>query len=130
EKWLYGMNVDVLGYLVEIWSGRPLDRFLQERVFHPLGMKDTHFFLPPEKFSRLVPLYRQEENLQLRLQDSIIQLNGDFSRDFPKTPGGTFFSGGAGLSSTAADSFVQLDIWVCQQEKLFSDTFCRTWHRF
>jgi len=110
EKWLYGMNVDVLGYLVEIWSGQPLDRFLQERLFHPLGMKDTHFFLPPEKFSRLVPLYRQEENLRLRLQDSMIQLNGDFSRDFPKTPGGKFFSGGAGLSSTAADyaAFCQL----------------------
>jgi len=102
EKYLYGMNVDVLGYLVEIWSGMPIDRFMQERLFGPLGMKDTHFFLPMEKHARLVPLYKQDEDMRLRRQDSIIHLNGDFYSDFPKTRG-TFFSGGAGLTSTALD---------------------------
>jgi CubicO group peptidase (beta-lactamase class C family) len=102
EKYLYGLNVDVLGYLVEIWSGMPLDRFMQERLFGPLGMKDTHFFLPREKHARLVPLYRQDEDMKLRRQDSVIRLNGDFYSDFPKTPG-TFFSGGAGLTSSALD---------------------------
>jgi CubicO group peptidase (beta-lactamase class C family) len=103
EKYLYGLNVDVLGYLVEIWSGMPLDRFMQERLFGPLGMKDTHFFLPKEKYPRLVTLYKQDEDMKLGKQDSIIRLNGDFYRDFPKTPNGSFFSGGAGLTSTALD---------------------------
>ena len=103
EKYLYGLNTDVLGYLVEVVSGMPLDRFMQERIFAPLGMKDTHFFLPSEKQPRLVPLYRQDNNGVLRLQDSVISLNGDFHRDFPKTKAGTYFSGGAGLTSTAMD---------------------------
>jgi len=103
EGYLYGLNVDVLGYLVEIWSGLPLDKFLQSRIFGPLGMKDTHFFLPKEKHSRLVTLYKQEADMKLYRQDSIIALNGDFHRDYPTYTNGTFFSGGAGLTSTAAD---------------------------
>jgi CubicO group peptidase (beta-lactamase class C family) len=103
EKFLYGLNTDVLGYLVEVLSGMPLDKFLAERIFTPLGMKDTYFFLPKEKQHRLVGLYQQDSQGQLRLQDSVIKLNGNFYRDFPKTPNGTYFSGGAGLSSTAFD---------------------------
>jgi CubicO group peptidase (beta-lactamase class C family) len=103
EKFLYGLNTDVLGYLVEVISGMPLDQYLETKIFAPLGMKDTHFFLPKEKYPRLTKLYKQDEKGMLKLQDSIIPLNGDFSRDFPKTPGGTYFSGGAGLSSTAYD---------------------------
>lgn len=103
EKYLYGLNTDVLGYLIEVVSGLPLDRFLQERIFTPLGMKDTHFYLPAEKKGRLVRLYRQDANGRLKLQDSIIKINGDFHRDFPLTPNGSYFSGGAGLTSTAYD---------------------------
>jgi CubicO group peptidase (beta-lactamase class C family) len=103
EKFLYGLNTDVLGYLVEVLSGMPLDKFLTERIFTPLGMKDTYFFLPKEKQHRLVGLYQQDNLGQLRLQDSVIKLNGNFYRDFPKTPNGSYFSGGAGLSSTAYD---------------------------
>ena len=103
EKFLYGLNTDVLGYLVEVLSGMPLDKFLSERIFTPLGMKDTYFFLPKEKQHRLVGLYQQDNQGQLRLQDSVIKLNGNFYRDFPKTPNGSYFSGGAGLSSTAYD---------------------------
>lgn len=103
EKYLYGLNTDVLGYLIEVVSGMPLDRFLQERIFAPLGMKDTHFYLPAEKKTRLVRLYRQEANGKLKLQDSIIRINGDFHRDFPLTSKGSYFSGGAGLTSTAYD---------------------------
>lgn len=103
EKYLYGLNTDVLGYLIEVVSGMPLDRFLQERIFAPLGMKDTHFYLPAEKKSRLVKLYQQDSNGRLRLQDSVIRINGDFHRDFPLTPNGSYFSGGAGLTSTAFD---------------------------
>jgi len=102
EQFYYGLNTDVLGYLVEVISGMPLDKYLQQKIFEPLGMKDTYFFLPKEKQSRLVSLYTQANN-KIWIQDSLISLNGTFSRDFPKTPNGTFFSGGAGLSSTAYD---------------------------
>ena len=102
EEFYYGLNTDVLGYLIEVISGMPLNKYLQQKIFDPLGMKDTYFFLPKEKQSRLVALYTQGNN-KIRIQDSLISLNGTFSRDFPKTPNGTYFSGGAGLSSTAYD---------------------------
>lgn len=104
EDFMYGLNTDVLGYLVEVISGMPLDKYLQQKIFEPLGMKDTYFFLPKEKQARLVSLYTQQgSKVPLRIQDSLISLNGTFSRDFPKTPNGSYFSGGAGLSSTAYD---------------------------
>jgi CubicO group peptidase (beta-lactamase class C family) len=104
EDFMYGLNTDVLGYLVEVITGMPLDKYLQQKIFEPLGMKDTYFFLPKEKQARLVSLYTQQgDQTKLRIQDSLISLNGTFSRDFPKTPNGTYFSGGAGLASTAYD---------------------------
>jgi CubicO group peptidase (beta-lactamase class C family) len=104
EEFYYGLNTDVLGYLIEVISGMPLDKYLQQKIFEPLGMKDTYFFLPKEKQARLVPLYVQQgSKTKLQVQDSLISLNGTFYRDFPKTPNGTYFSGGAGLSSTAYD---------------------------
>lgn len=103
EEYYYGLNTDVLGYLVEVISGMPLDKYLQQKIFEPLGMKDTYFFLPKEKQNRLVALYTQGNKSSLRIQDSIIPLNGIFSRDFPKTNDGSYFSGGAGLTSTAYD---------------------------
>ena len=102
EEFYYGLNTDVLGYLIEVISGMPLDKYLQQKIFQPLGMKDTYFFLPKEKQARLVSLYSQGNN-KMSIQDSLINLNGTFSRDFPKTINGTYFSGGAGLSSTAYD---------------------------
>ena len=102
EEFYYGLNTDVLGYLIEVISGKPLDKYLQQKIFDPLGMKDTYFFLPKEKQTRLVALYTQSDN-KIRIQDSLISLNGTFSRDFPKTTNGTYFSGGAGLASTAYD---------------------------
>jgi CubicO group peptidase (beta-lactamase class C family) len=102
EDFMYGLNTDVLGYLIEVISGMPLDKYLQQKIFTPLGMKDTYFFLPKEKQNRLVTLYRQEKG-SLKILDSLISLNGTFSRDFPNTLNGSYFSGGAGLSSTAYD---------------------------
>lgn len=103
EAYLYGLNTDVLGYFIEVISGIPLDQFLSTRLFMPLGMKDTYFFLPAAKQNHLVPLYMIDGQGQLRIQDSIISLNGTFWRDFPKTAGGSYFSGGAGLCSTSYD---------------------------
>jgi CubicO group peptidase (beta-lactamase class C family) len=102
EEFYYGLNTDVLGYLIEVISGMPLDKYLQQKIFQPLGMNDTYFFLPKEKQAKLVSLYSQGNN-KMSIQDSLISLNGTFSRDFPKTNNGTYFSGGAGLSSTAYD---------------------------
>ena len=104
EEFYYGLNTDVLGYLIEVISGMPLDKYLQQKIFAPLAMKDTYFFLPKEKQARLVALYVQQgSQTRLQIQDSLISLNGTFSRDFPKTTNGTYFSGGAGLASTAYD---------------------------
>ncbi len=99
EKFLYGLNTDLLGYLIEVISGIPLDKFLDQKIFSPLGMKDTYFYLPASKYSRLVPLYRQDENARAVTYPA----NSTALANFPLVPNGTYFSGGAGLSSTAYD---------------------------
>lgn len=101
EKFLYGLNTDVLGYLVEVVSGLTLDKFLQQRIFEPLDMKDTYFYLPTEKQSRLVKLYKQEDNGKILPYNDRLSVDGD--PDFPLAKNGQYFSGGAGLSSTAYD---------------------------
>ena len=57
ERWVYGYATDILGAVVEVASGVPLDEFLRTRIFEPLGMADTHFYLPPEKEDRLTAVY-------------------------------------------------------------------------
>ena len=57
EKYRYSLGIDVIGYLIEIVSGMRLDSFMQERLFEPLGMKDTFFYLPKGKAKRLVTPY-------------------------------------------------------------------------
>ncbi|HYD44118.1 MAG TPA: serine hydrolase domain-containing protein, partial [Phenylobacterium sp.] len=57
EAWNYSISTDVLGYLVEVVSGMPLDRFFEERIFRPLRMVDTCFYLAPEKSARLANVY-------------------------------------------------------------------------
>ena len=106
ENYTYGLNTDVLGYLVEVLSGQPLDRFFAERIFRPLGMTDTHFYLPRDKHGRLVSLYETNEKGLHRMTRSAYDR---VDPDYPKLEG-TYFSGGAGLSSTAEDyaRFLQL----------------------
>lgn len=102
EKWTYGLNVDVLGYLVEVVSGMSFDQFLHKRIFDPLGMKDTYFYLPPEKYKRLAMLYTEDSTSHIIKAPEHSPLNGDFYRDYPAAKG-TYYSGGGGLSSTAYD---------------------------
>ena len=102
EKWTYGLNTDVLGYLVEVVSGMPLDKFFSTRIFAPLGMKDTYFYLPKEKYNRLATLYTEDSTEHAVIMPEHISINADFVRDYPNTEG-TYFSGGGGLSSTAYD---------------------------
>lgn len=110
EKFTYGMNTDLLGYLVEVVSGMSLDQFFRQRIFDPLGMKDTYFFLPDSKKDRLVNVYR-EENKKLVHPGAEIKQNGFFITDYPKLSG-TYFSGGAGLSSTAMDYAIFLQMML------------------
>ena len=62
ERWHYSVSVDVQGYLVEKLSGQPFPEFLKQRIFDPLGMKDTAFFVPPEKLNRFVSFYTYDKD--------------------------------------------------------------------
>jgi len=98
ERWIYGYNTDILGALIERVSGQPLDVFLAERIFEPLGMRDTHFYLPQEKRDRLAKVYSAGENgLSPAVGTGAIG-QGAYV-DGPRKS----FSGGAGLLSTATD---------------------------
>lgn len=108
EKYTYGLNTDLLGYFIEVVSGQKLDQFFQKRIFEPLGMKDTYFFLPENKKARLVDIY-VEKDRKLSPAPAVIESNGPFIKDYPKLPG-TYLSGGAGLSSTAMDYAVFLQM--------------------
>ena len=108
EKFTYGLNTDLLGCLVEIISGSTLNDFFTSRIFQPLGMKDTYFFIPQEKAARLVNLYK-EDSLG-HLQKSIGSLlNGPTVMNYPLLKS-SYYSGGAGLSSTIYDYAVFLQM--------------------
>lgn len=106
ERFTYGLNTDVLGYLVEVVSGMTLDRFFRDRIFDPLGMKDTYFYVPREKHARVVALHEVSNDRIVKVNHPVYD---DVDPGYP-TSNGTYFSGGAGLSSTVADyaRFLQL----------------------
>lgn len=108
EKWTYGLNTDVLGYLVEVVSGESLNQFFQKRIFEPLGMKDTHFYLPDAKKDRLAKLYSEDKDKKLVKTETIKTL--PVNPDYPITGAKTYFSGGGGLSSTAYDYAIFLQM--------------------
>lgn len=105
ERWTYGLNTDVAGYLIEVLSGQSLSQFLQTRLFGPLGMKDTHFYLPADRQNRLAKLYTEDSTGRIQP----LPARGGLSPDYPKQAG-TFYSGGAGLSSTAYDYAIFLQM--------------------
>lgn len=105
DRFEYSLGVDVLGRLIEVLSGKPLDEFFRTRIFEPLGMKDTYFFPPDNKLSRLATAYTYYEGKGLnRFPDTPIR-EGSFvySADYPSRGPKKLFSGGAGLVSTAMD---------------------------
>src|SRR5690554_6990395 len=104
EKFTYSMGIDVLGYLIEVVSGMPFDQFLKQRLFDPLGMNDTGFYLPDNKGSRLVKIQHKQEDAWKNFPNTF------YETDYPVKGAKTFFSGGAGLSSTAKDyaTFLQM----------------------
>lgn len=94
-KWRYSISPTVLGYLVEVVSGQPFDVFLRERMFAPLGMNDTSFFVPEEKLGRLATAYVPTRGGGIAPHEGSITTR--------HTRPHAMKSGGAGLVSTAAD---------------------------
>ena len=94
-KWKYSLSTDVCGYLVEVLSEQPLDEFLEEHIFQPLGMTDTHFEVPDDKEDRFVTNYRKDRKGELRVLD-----HPSTSRYTKEV---TMFSGGGGLVATTDD---------------------------
>ena len=90
ETWMYGFSIDILGIVLEVLTGKSLGEYLKENIFDPLGMRDTGFFVPAEKLSRVATLYHINDGMK------------PDGRDYP-TSGPDFESGGGGLFSTVPD---------------------------
>ncbi len=104
EKYVYSEGLDVLGYFIEVISGMPFDVYLKTHIFDPLSMNDTYFYLPDTKASRLVKIQTKTGDNWTSFVDNF------YDPDYPIKGAKAFFSGGAGLSSTAKDyaTFLQM----------------------
>ena len=104
-KYEYGLSIDLLGYLVEVVSGMSLDAFFSERIFKPLGMKDTHFFIPEAKRERIATVYERTKDgpITRKTQEPTVDGSLTYSTDYPYNGPRTYFSGGGGLVSTVSD---------------------------
>jgi CubicO group peptidase (beta-lactamase class C family) len=106
EAWNYSVSTDVIGYLIGMISGKPFEQFLKERIFEPLEMKDTDFFVPPGKANRFAACYSASPQGAMTFHASErkggLTLQEDpATSSFLSPP--SFISGGGGLCSTAAD---------------------------
>jgi CubicO group peptidase (beta-lactamase class C family) len=97
EKWMYSFATDVCAYLVESLSGKRFDRYLQQHIFDPLGMRDTAHVIAPNKVERFTANYERAADKSLMLFDD--------PQHSTYAPEPTFFGGGSGLTSTTADYF-------------------------
>lgn len=93
-NWRYGISTTILGRLVEVWSGKPLEDYLQERVFGPLGMTDTGFWVEPEQADRLATVYRASREGELRPYQM---------EEIPFTEQPILIEGGVGLVASTMD---------------------------
>ena len=106
ERFTYSEGLDVLGYFVEIISGMSFADFLHERIFEPLGMKDTGFYLPASKNERLVKVQTKKDDQWVCYPVTF------YDPDYPIKGARSFYSGGAGLSSTAKDYTIFLQMYL------------------
>jgi len=98
EGFTYGLNTDVLGYLIEVLSGMPLDVYFRTQLLDPLEMYDSYFYLPKEKENRLVTLYAQDK------ENGILYMSPhESNQTYPVAGAKTYFSGGAGLVGPIGD---------------------------
>jgi len=106
EKFTYGLNSDLVGCIVEVVSGMPLEAYFNKYIFEPMGMRDTYFNVPASKANRLPTVYTEDSNKK------IIEWGPTFRNIDPNYPllGTIYFSGGAGLSSTAFDYAIFLQM--------------------
>lgn len=95
--WNYSVSTDVLGRLIEVVSGMPVDKYFEERIFEPLGMTDSAFYVTPDKLGRLSAVYTTGEDGKITPSTSMMQ------QDFTKET--TYFSGGGGLVSSTLDYY-------------------------
>jgi CubicO group peptidase (beta-lactamase class C family) len=93
-NWRYGISTTILGRLVEVWSGKPLEDYLQERVFGPLSMTDTGFWVEPERADRLATVYRASREGELRPYQM---------EEIPFTEQPILIEGGVGLVASTMD---------------------------
>ena len=97
EKYTYGFGIDIAGYLAEVLSGKTLEAFIRERMFEPLGMNDSYFYVPREKHDRIVKLYREADNRSFTfVADAPEQI-------YPFETDRLFHGGGGGLCGTIED---------------------------
>lgn len=108
EKWTYGLSVDVLGCLIQVISGMNLEDYIAEKIFEPLGMKDTYFNVPASKKSRLSIVYTEDSVGDLLLWD---KNKTGIDPDYPLIKK-YYFSGGAGLTGTAYDYAIFLQMML------------------
>ncbi len=106
EKFTYSMGLDVLGYMIEIVSGKKLDVFYREEIFDPLDMNDTYFYLPDSKKERLVPVQTKKDDNWVIFEDD------RFNENYPVEGERKFFAGGCGLSSTVEDYYKFLSVFI------------------
>jgi len=100
DKFTYGMSLDILGYLIEVVSKMPIDEFFRIRIFEPLGMNDTYFYLPENKKDRIVTLY-EKRNPEAKLIRN--EKNNGLFQTLPYEGAKKFHSTGAGLNGTIED---------------------------
>jgi CubicO group peptidase (beta-lactamase class C family) len=95
SEWHYSISVDIQGYIVQKLSGMPFEEFLEKRIFKPLNMVDTGFYVPAEKLKRLAEFYSYGKDGRMEV------VRGGLNHDFSAKP--ALSSGGGGLVSTATD---------------------------
>jgi CubicO group peptidase (beta-lactamase class C family) len=108
EKWQYGLSVDLIGCLIQIMSGMDLEDYLRTTIFRPLGMKDTYFNVPAAKAKRLTAVYTEDSlHHVIRWTKELTMIDPNYPLVHKR-----YFSGGAGLTSTAWDYAVFLQMML------------------
>ncbi|GAV20373.1 esterase EstB [Mariprofundus micogutta] len=107
EVWDYGLNSDVLGYLVEVVSGMKFDAFVERNIFNPLKMHDSHFYIPKEKLPRLAAVWKSDWHGDLQRADEKPIMAGDLclNPSDAEALSGKYLAGGANVLSTVYDYF-------------------------
>ncbi|HVX26045.1 MAG TPA: serine hydrolase domain-containing protein [Parafilimonas sp.] len=106
-QWKYSLGADVVGYLIQVWSGMSLEDFFTKNIFEPLGMHDTYFNVPASKGSRLVNFFVGDSSGNMQKQASVFGGALDMNYPLEHTD---YFSGGGGLSSTITDYAIFLQM--------------------